>query len=170
MVTKLGAPCSAEVNRACMSCFHEIWKQLHRSRTRHVRLNDHAKDELLLAIALAPLMVTKLGAPCSATVSCSDASLDGGGVCSSSSLSCKGSRALEQWCQQPYLCGLDRIVLVEVFSGIGGGRRAFDLAAIHVACYIALDIDAAASLVVRSAWPEVHHFGDVGLRCITSAT
>jgi hypothetical protein len=43
-----------------MSCFHEIWKQLHRSRDRHLGLNGKAKDELLLAIALAPLMVTKL--------------------------------------------------------------------------------------------------------------
>jgi site-specific DNA-cytosine methylase len=31
--------------------------------------------------------------------------------------------------------GLDKIVLVKIFSGIGGGRRAFDLAALHLACY-----------------------------------
>ena len=49
-----------QCRRACMSCFHEIWKQLHRSRDRHLGLNGKAKDELLLAIALAPLMVTKL--------------------------------------------------------------------------------------------------------------
>jgi hypothetical protein len=46
--------------RACMSCFHERWKQLHRSRDRHLMLDGKAKDVLLLAIALAPQMVTKL--------------------------------------------------------------------------------------------------------------
>jgi hypothetical protein len=40
-----------QCRRAGMSCFQEIWKQLHRSRDRHLRLNGKAKDELLLAIA-----------------------------------------------------------------------------------------------------------------------
>jgi hypothetical protein len=69
-----------------MSCFHEIWKQLPRSRDRHVRLNGKAKDELLLAIALAPLMMTMLGSPCSTVFTCSDAALEGGGVRSASAL------------------------------------------------------------------------------------
>jgi hypothetical protein len=150
-----------QCRRACMSCFHEIWKQLHRSRNRHVRLNGKAKDELLLAIALAPLMVTKLGSPCSAVITCSDASLEGGGVCSASALSNKGSLALAQLRSQPFMNGLDKIVLVEVFSGIGGGRRAFDLAALHVACYVALDTSRSAAAVIESCWPDAHQFDHV---------
>jgi site-specific DNA-cytosine methylase len=56
--------------------------------------------------------------------------------------------------------GLDKAVLVEVFSGIGGGRCAFDLAALHVACLIALGTSRSATAVIESAWPEVHNFGD----------
>jgi hypothetical protein len=40
-----------QCRRACMSCFQEIWKQLHRSRDRHLRLSGKAKDELWLASA-----------------------------------------------------------------------------------------------------------------------
>jgi site-specific DNA-cytosine methylase len=57
--------------------------------------------------------------------------------------------------------GLDKAVLVEVFSGIGGGRCAFDLAALHVACLIALGTSRSATAVIESAWPEVRNFGDV---------
>jgi hypothetical protein len=137
-----------------MTCFHEIWKQLHRSRDRHLRLNGKAKDELLLAIA-------KLGCPGIAVITCSDASLEGGGVCSASALSNKGSLALAQLRSQPLMNGLGKMVLVEVFSGIGGGRRAFDLAALHVACYIALDTSRSAAAVIESCWPDAHQFDHV---------
>jgi hypothetical protein len=50
---------------------------------------------------------------------------------------------------------------VEEFSGIGGGRWAFGLAALHVGCLIALDTSCSATAVMESAWPEVHHFGNV---------
>jgi hypothetical protein len=66
---------------------------------------------------------------------CSGASLEGGGVRSASALSNKDSLALAQLRSQPLMNGLDKIVLVKVFSGIGGGRRAFDLAALHLACF-----------------------------------
>ena len=55
--------------------------------------------------------------------------------------------ALAQLRSQPLINGLDKIVLVEVFSGIGGGRRAFALAALHVPCYIALDTSRSAAAV-----------------------
>jgi hypothetical protein len=44
---------------------------------------------------------------------------------------------------------------------LGGGRCAFDLAALHVVCFIALGTSHSATAVIESAWPEVHHFGDV---------
>jgi hypothetical protein len=125
--------------RACIYCSHEIWEQLHRSRDRHVKLNGKAKDELLLAIALAPLMVTMLGSPCSTLITGCNASLKGGGVRSASALSNKGSLALAQLRSQPLMNDRGKIGLVEVFSGIGGGRRAFDLAALHVTCFMALE-------------------------------
>ena len=140
-----------QCRRACMTCFHEIWKQLHRSRDRHLRLNGKAKDELLLAIA-------KLGCPGSAVITCSDASLEGGGVCSASALSNKGSLALAQLRSHPLINGLGKIVLAEVSSGIGGGRRAFALAALHVPCYIALDTSRSAAAVIESCWPDAHQF------------
>jgi hypothetical protein len=99
-------------------------------------------------------MVTRRGAPCSPVITCSDASLEGGGICSASALSDKGSRALAQWRTQSYMNGLDKVVLVEVSSGIGGGRRAYDWAALHVACYIALGASRSATAVIESTGPE----------------
>jgi hypothetical protein len=86
-------------------------------------------------------------------ITCSDASLEKGGVCSSSALSGKGSRALAQWRSQPYMDELGKVVLVKVASGIGSGRRAFDLAALHEACYIALGTSRSATAVTKSTWP-----------------
>jgi site-specific DNA-cytosine methylase len=57
--------------------------------------------------------------------------------------------------------GLDKIVLVEVFSSIGGGRKAFDLAALHVTCYIALDTSRCAAAVIESCWPDAHQVDHV---------
>jgi hypothetical protein len=160
VIRGLGVP-ALQCRRACMSCFHEIWKQLHRSRDRHVRLNGEARDELLLAIALAPLMVTKLGSPCSAVITGSDASLEESGVCSASALSNKGSLALAQLRSHPLINGLGKIVLAEVSSGIGGGRRAFDLAALHEACFIAPGASRSAATVIESCWPDAHQFDHV---------
>jgi hypothetical protein len=46
---------------------------------------------------------------------------------------------------------------VEEFSGIGGGRWAFGLAALHVGCLIALDTSCSATAVMESAWPEIQN-------------
>ena len=42
-----------QCRRACLSCLHEIWKQQHHSRVQRLMLDGKAKDNLLLAIALA---------------------------------------------------------------------------------------------------------------------
>jgi site-specific DNA-cytosine methylase len=51
--------------------------------------------------------------------------------------------------------------VVELFSGIGGGRRALELLRLSPALYAAVECDTRARRVVKYAWPDVHEFDDV---------
>jgi len=51
--------------------------------------------------------------------------------------------------------------LVELFSGIGGGRRSLELLGVTPAIYVASEVVAPAKRVVRLQWPEVVEWGDV---------
>ena len=58
------------------------------------------ETEVLILLSLLPLAVTNLRAPHEGAVLCSDASLKGGGVCESSSLSETGAKQLLDYVQQ----------------------------------------------------------------------
>jgi hypothetical protein len=132
-----------------MYCFHEKWMQLHRSRVRHLALGGKVKGELLLAIALTPQMATTHAAPGITFVTCLDASLKGGGVCSASTLSIKGLRAFAQCHTLLHVEGLNKVALVKASRSMGDGRRTFDLAALHVGDYIALGASRTATAVME---------------------
>jgi hypothetical protein len=139
-----------------MYCFHEKWMQLHRSRVRHLALGGKVKGELLLAIALAPQMGTTHAAPGITFVTCSDASLKGGGVCSASTLSIKGLRAFAQCHTLLHVEGLTKVAWVKDSRSMGDGRRTYDLAALRVGDYIALGASRTATAVMDVTWSQVH--------------
>jgi hypothetical protein len=131
-----------QCRRPCMSSFNGVWKQLHRNMfSARYAMHPDTKDEFLLALGLLPLMYFSISSPCSAVVTVSDASLTGGGVCASNQLSWRGENMVKEMLRQPYLDGLDSVGLVECFGGIGGGRRACELAGLHVACHASIEKD-----------------------------
>ncbi len=156
-----------QCRRACMYCFHEKWRQLHRSRVRHLALDGKVKGERLLAIALAPKMLTTLAAPGTTWITCAEASLEEGGVCSASTLSNKGLRALAQCHTQLQVDELDKLVFMEALRGIGGVRQTADLESRQVARYDSLGTSRSAKAVMVAAWPVARLFtsgGDVASR------
>ncbi|CAK0818913.1 unnamed protein product [Prorocentrum cordatum] len=55
----------------------------------------------------------------------------------------------------------DEGVLLSLFDGIGGGRRALDMLGLSVAAYAASETDPEACRAVKYAWPDVVELGDV---------
>jgi hypothetical protein len=139
-----------------MYCFHEKWMQLHRSRVRHLALGGKVKGELLLAIALAPQMGTTHAAPGRTFATCLDASLQGGGVCSASTLSIKSLLAFAQCHTLLHVEGLNKVAWVKDSLSMGDGRRTYDLAALRVGDYIALGASRTATAVMDVTWSQVH--------------
>ena len=54
-----------------------------------------------------------------------------------------------------------RILLLSLFDGIGGARRALERIRVMVCLYVSVELDSKAMRVVREAWPEVLERGDV---------
>ena len=83
---------------------------------------------------------------------CSDASMDGGAVAISRSLKPMGRAFL---CSQKSQHKALRIpvLLISLFNGIGGARRAYDVAGVEPAAMIVVDIHKPANRVSTKRWP-----------------
>ncbi len=142
-----------------MCCFKRIWTRTARAAFSGAALLD-IENDLLKAMCLAPLMSMNLRTPFLAKVSCSDASLSGGGVCVSRGLSEAGHVASSGFeLERPCLPGAEGIILISLFDGIGGARRALDVLGMAVCCYICSEIASEAMRVVTAAWPEAEPWG-----------
>ena len=119
------------------------------------------RDELWTALALIPLMFTNLRLPVDGLVVVSDASEKGGAFCRSTGLSSEGMRSLGRWTHGGHDYGADKILLISLYDGIGGARRAFELCRVGVTGYGACDICEFAKLVVQYAWPGRVDLGPV---------
>jgi len=91
--------------------------------------------------------------PCSSLVTCSDASETGGGTCCSSVVTPRGRALLNELRGRSEAKGRDRVALIESFGGIGGGRHAFELLDVEVACHIHVELSESARRVSEHAWP-----------------
>ena len=54
-----------------------------------------------------------------------------------------------------------RVLLLSLFDGIGGARRALERLRLMVCLYLSVELDRGAMRVVREAWAEVIELGDV---------
>ena len=90
----------------------------------------------------------------------SDASESGMGVCRTATLTQLGHQALQDRMAPPVYAG-DAVVLVEVFSGIGGFRQALRHLNVLPAAYYTSEIDPNARRVTRAAWPDNQDIGPV---------
>ena len=118
-------------------------------------------EEILRTCCLLPLMRMDLRLRTSRTVTVSDASEAGGGVCASVGLTTSGAQEFLQELGSDAAVGRDAIGLIGLCDGIGGARRALDLLGVECALYASSEVDEAARKVVRAAWPSVVDLGDL---------
>ena len=93
------------------------------------------RKELIMGIMLLPLMCYDLRTPVSDLITASDASESGGGVCYSKTLTKVGALRLARELSMQGTGTRDKVGLVELFAGIGGGRMAFDTLGLELAFY-----------------------------------
>ena len=149
-----------QFRRETSMAFSALWRSLVKWRGEQP-LPRAVRDELVSALCLLPVMRTDLRVPCSGLVSASDASLAGGAVCHAISVTPEGRRCAKRAVAAHSSCTVDELVLIGLFDGIGGARRALDLLGIAVAVYASSETDAEARRVCRYAWPDVLELGDV---------
>ena len=120
-----------------------------------------------MACMLAPLYFCSFRAAIDPLVTASDASERGGCLMQSAGLTLEGQAESERIgidhdedCDAT-LSAADELVLLSLFDGIGGQRRAMDLLGVAPALYISVECSDPATRVVRRAWPDAIHIKDV---------
>ena len=85
----------------------------------------------------------------------------GGAFCRSTGLTSEGLRSLGRWSHGGRDYGADEILLISLFDGVGGARRAFELCRVGISGYGASEICEHAKRLVRYAWPGCVELGPV---------
>ncbi|CAK0903887.1 unnamed protein product, partial [Prorocentrum cordatum] len=145
--------------REAMMCFTELWRFLVRIKGQ-ASLPAKVREELIAARTLLPLLRCDLRVPISGLVTVSDASMQRGAVCRSVLLRRDGVAAARAASRRLVTDFRDEVVLVSLFDGIGGARRALGLLGLAPALFVSAEIDAVAKRVTKYAWPEVLEVGD----------
>lgn len=126
---------------ACV--FDELYRNL-QINDPEIEVDIGAMEELLMLCGLLPLMWTSQRSVLNATAYATDASPDGGGACQTTSLSPRGRAKLHLMCseaqgQEGGAC--DSVLLIEMFGGMGGLRRAVELLGVLPQGIILVDSD-----------------------------
>ena len=102
---------------------------------------------------ILPLLAFDLRAAVSDVITCSDASLEGAGVCVARCLSSGGVEACLRLLAPVANLFRGSVGLWESFAGLGGARCALALLGIVPAFYVAVEQSPAATEVLRRHWP-----------------
>ena len=149
-----------QIDSSCAAVFTEYWGQLAHWPSSQP-LPEIIITELIMCLGLLPRMCIDLRLPCSPCVTVSDASLTGGAVCASVGVTPAGAETVQQWLGGSISRADDEVALLACFDGIGGARRAMELAGVNVAAYLSCEVDEPAKRVVRYSWPTRHEMGSI---------
>ena len=151
--------------RPLMSILNEVWNFLLRYSTDHeaLYLPIVVREELWAAFFMSVTAYIDFRLPVDGTVTASDASESGGGLCCSKGLTEFGSQAasaLVRGNEEEAFQG-GGILAVSLFDGIGSLRVALDALGVPVLGMICCEKNPHAKRVVESAFPSVKHLNDV---------
>ena len=151
-----------QFRRATMGTLARTWKYLRRWGMERA-VPSEVEEDLLLSLSLLPAMAMDFRCPVSGTVTCSDASPSGCGVCVASQLTPQGRGLYRQLLEPPERSGSSGVyvVLVSLFDGIGGLRRATDVLGLAVYGAAAVESNERCRRVTAHAWPDTVEFADV---------
>ena len=124
---------------------------------------NECKLELLRFLGLLPLVRLDFRLDMHSQVTCSDASMSGGGICASVGTTNLGSLVAHgslrgQWAEHGPESGL---LAIGLFDGIGALRVALDVLQVPVMGYVSVDKHEPARRVVEGHYPGVLHYSDV---------
>lgn len=133
---------------ACL--FDRLYVEMNQEKPRI--MTEQAKDELLLLSCGLPMHWLDLRLKVSGQVYATDASPEGGGACSSTSLSPWGNARLQSMSHETEGLeggGTRNALVVECFAGMGGLKQALDLLGFEPAGVIAIDNSPECSRIYR---------------------
>lgn len=147
-------------NRALFIVLAHTWQWIQAGRWGH-ELPLRVVSEIMSMCVLLPLSITSMRLSCSAVVSATDASEEGGGICTGSVLSTAGRCFAEQLRCPLTAPSHERLGLLSLFDGVGGLRMAFESIGVIPGCYISVEKCPKRARVVSRAWPDVVHCSDI---------
>lgn len=160
----------AGFRRPLMACYQSVWSfitsgvpvdnPLHPSVFFPRVYPDSVRSELWLGLVTLPLALIDLRAPLNLTVTASDASETGGGICASSTLTQWGEKYIAELQGQSTNIQ-EGLLVVSCFDGIGTVHYVLSLLGIRVSASVSIESCPKAARVVRSFLPSVLHFDDV---------
>ena len=151
--------------RPLMSILNEVWPFLMRydseQESRYLPLQ--VREELWAAFFMTVVAFIDFRLPVDGTVTASDASEYGGGLCCSLGLTEFGSQAASCLVRgdetEPFQGG--GILAISLFDGIGALRVSLDSLGVPVVGFIAVEKNPQARRVVESAFPSARHINEV---------
>ena len=156
----------AMYRRPLMANLNSIWSFITSFPVRHkatLPIPSAVKREMRMFLSLIPLALLRFRLPWAPSVVASDASLQGGGVTVSRSLSLSGLMASK--CKvRGQLAPHDEansILVISLFDGIGAMRMILDVLRAPVSGYISVERDPAAQRVLESFFPSSLFVPDV---------
>ena len=120
-------------------------------------------EELVRFLCLSPLAQISMKCPIAGMVTCSDASLSGGGICRSVGLTPFGQSAARSIVRGdvPEEHDLVQVLSVGLFDGISGLRTACEVLQLPMAGHVSVEKDERARRVVESYYPDTIFHDDV---------
>ena len=149
-----------QFERPLMGGFMSVWDVVNGKVPPWMRISAIA-EEMMLALGGLPFMGFDLRGRVDASVSCSDASETGGGVCVSSGISDAGRCRIGVGRQAAVSSQCNGLLVIETFGGISGGRRAVEICGVTPAMHLHYEIEETAIRVTECNYPDAKQMGDV---------
>eukprot|EP00438_Fugacium_kawagutii_P024621 Skav207650 [mRNA] locus=scaffold2758:77333:83766:+ [translate_table: standard] len=159
-----------QFRRPLFSVLQEVFVAIVQT-TEMVELSPSVADEMMVLEALLPSMMCNLKAPVDPVVTASDACESGGGACFASRLSRLGEEELLKKMEEPipekqlpsldFREGQEKIVVIDLFAGIGGLERALKLAGVSPWFSVAVEKDPDCRRCLRRNFPGMEFWTDI---------
>eukprot|EP00435_Cladocopium_sp_Y103_P068601 s30_g31.t2 len=153
--------------RPLLSALNQVWVFMEELKKYppvvSLPLPDRVVEELVRFLGLVPLAQLNFRAQVQHVVSCSDASLDGGGICCSTGLTEFGLRASLSPVRGdlPEIHDFEQVLTIGMFDGIGALRVACDRLQLPMAGHISIEKDDKGRQIVEAHYPDTVFHDDV---------
>ena len=146
--------------RPLLCCLNAVWRFMEEFKPLppviRLPLPDVVVMELVRFMCLVPLAQLSFTSSIQGTVTCSDASETGGGMCASLGLTSYGVSACLSTIRGdvPELTDMVQVLSIGLFDGLGALRVACDLLNLPMAGHVSVEQDAKAMRVVEAYFPD----------------